>query len=244
MISAAGCADSVSHFARSVSASAIRPAPISTIADNSRSAAGPRPDARGAIGLLRPGKRTPAWRQAISGVREARLTRERAVLATDAELHILRSHNGKPARSARAWSSELRLLHADGRYGTATDDRSQIVLIDILTGQKTGRFEGPSRPKAALTLRDGVAVLFESGDLFQLDREAKVIDRARPPGRPLQLVQGHPLSPGPIVVTTEGVFAYSEIRASTVRDVDAYLALARRLYSTGRGPAALRLLSA
>ncbi|MEM7675750.1 MAG: hypothetical protein AAF449_07065 [Myxococcota bacterium] len=203
----------------------------------------PRPDERGAIGLLRPGKRTPAWRTTVANVWQARLTRERAVLATDDALHILRSHNGSPARSAIRWRVGHRLLHAEGRYGTATDDRRTVVLIDILTGQKTGEIEGPGRPRAALTLRDGVAVLFDTGDLFQLGREAKILDRARPPGRPLQLVRGHPLSPGPIVVTTEGVFAYTEVRSSTLRDVDAYLAMARWFQANGRESVALRLLS-
>ena len=195
------------------------------------------------IGLLRPGKRTPAWRATLPPVHQAKLTRDRVAVISDEGLHLLRTHNGRPARPLRAWPEKARWLHVSGRYGTAVRE-NRVLLFDVLAGRQTGECVGPSRPKAAITISEGVAVLFESGDVLQLDREGQILDRARPPGRPIQLVEGHPLAPGPIVLTTEGVYAYAEVRAGLLRDVDAYLALAQTMAASGDVDSALRLAGA
>lgn len=196
------------------------------------------------LAFLRPGKKTPAWRAFLPKVKAARLSQDRAAVVSKDGLHILRTHNGKPARAVRPWPENGRWLHADGRYGTVVIDRRTVALIDVITGAETGRRTGPGRPLAAITQSLGVAILYDTGDLFQLDRDANVVDRARPPGRPVTVVPGHPMSPGPVVVTTEGAFAYGEALADQVRDVDAYLALARVLERLDQRDAALRLASA
>ena len=197
------------------------------------------------IGLLRPGRRTPAWRVGLPPVKDARLTRARVAVITDDGLFLLRTHDGRPARPVRPWPDGARWLHAEGRYATAAGaQKGEVIIFDILAGRQTGRAQGPGRPVAALTLSDGVAVLFETADVFQLDREGRLLDRARPPGRPIQLVQGHPLAPGPVVLTSEGIFAYAEVRLGVKRDVDALLALSRAYADEGRTKAALRLASA
>ena len=196
------------------------------------------------IGLLRPGKRTPAWRVALPAVQHARMTRDRIALVSEEGLHLLRTHNGRAARPVREWPKDARWLHAAGRYGTAVVGGMQLVVYDILAGRATGRFEGPGRPLAAITTTEGVAVLYRSGDLFHLDRDGRVLDRARPPGRPLQLVEGHPLAPGPVALTTEGIYAYSEMRSAAMRDVDGFLALAKTLADGGHARDALRIATA
>ena len=196
------------------------------------------------IGLLRPGKQTPAWQVSLPKIRQAMLSRERVVVVSEAGLHLLRTHNGKATRTVRPWPAGAEWLHVSGRYGTARLPDGRVALYDVLSGRETGRRAGPGRPMDAITLTEGVAVLFATGDVFQLDRDGHVLDRARPPGRPLQLLAGHPLTPGPIVVTTEGVFGLTELRAGLVRDVDAYLALSELLGASGQSAAALRLATA
>lgn len=202
----------------------------------------PRTDgAEGQVALLRPGKSTPTWRKGAPPVQAALLTRDRVVLHTDQGLQLLRTSDGSMAWPIRKWPHDIRWLHASGRYATYVDDEDTIHIVDILSGRLSGACRGPGRPIGATTQSEGIAVLFESGDLFQLDRDGQLLDRSRPPGRALQLVDGHPLVPGPIVLTTEGLFAYGEVRTGALRDVDGLIALAELLQAEGRSEEALRL---
>lgn len=198
------------------------------------------------LALLRPGKKTPAWRRSVAGVRATAMTRDRVVVVADEGLLLLRSHDGKPAREPLPMAQGARILGARGRYAGVAEGDGRVAIVDILAGERTATVEGPGRPVAAQTTRAGLAVLFESQDLVFFDRDGRMIDRAWVPGRPVALYAGSPVTPGPVVHTNLGLFALSEVdgEAALGRDVDGALAAARALLELDNPQAALRLATA
>lgn len=193
------------------------------------------------IALLRPGKRTPAWRTPIDEVGEVAMTRDVVVMTSGKGLVILRTYNGKPVKKPLPLPPNARILGASGRYGCAAGDDPAVSIFDIIGGEKTAVVNGPSKALACQTTADGVAILFETGDLMFYDRDGKLLDRAQVGGKPIDLLAGHPEAPGPIAVTTQGLFAFGEIPIdrSRLRDVDGMVALARVLLATGDEASAL-----
>lgn len=199
-----------------------------------------RPGNDDEVGLLRPGKRTTAWRTPVPSPLGAELTRDRVVLLTTGGLLLLRTHDGKPVRPALALGLESpRLLGADGRYAAVGDASGQVVLIDVLGGELTGRVKGPGPAVGAYSSSDGLGVLFEGGDLLFLDRDGKLRDRALVPGRPLRILRGSPEAPGPVVLSDRGLYAYAE--AELTRDRGPWLQLGRLLEAKGEPGRALAL---
>lgn len=195
------------------------------------------------VALLRPGKKTPAWQTAIKGHGDTRLTRDRVLLVTAEGLMLLRSHDGKPAGKTLPLGAQPRMLGAGGRFAALAEEGSRVAIIDILAVERTATVQGPGPALAAVPAGQGVAVLFETGDLIFFDRDGRILDRAWLPGRPRQLWVGSPVVPGPVVGTDRGLFAVANVAAEPglQRDVDATLAAAERLWATGNTQAALRL---
>jgi hypothetical protein len=196
--------------------------------------------ADGGVGLLRPGKKTPAWR--VEGAFEdAALTTDRVVLIAGEELQILQILDGKPAKTLAA-PKNGRILRAHGRYACIAAEDG-LHLYDVLSGEKTAVLSGPGRAIDCHSESTGVAVLHAGGDLLFFDRDGKLLDRARAPGRPERLLRGSPIAPGPVAVTDRGLFAFAEIGSERMlRDVDAMMKLAELESARGDRAAALRLL--
>lgn len=193
------------------------------------------------IALLRPGKKTPAWTALVPPPLSAVMTVDRVLLLAKEAVHILRAYDGKPSTKPIAVSAEARLLGADGRYGAAAD-QGAVLILDLLAGERTAIARGPGNPAGYYTAANGVAILYSTGDLLFYDRDGGVLDRARVPGEPLYLIRGSPMSPGPVAVTTRGLFAFGEVSADPgrMRDVDAMLRLAGLFARIGEPQAALR----
>lgn len=193
------------------------------------------------VALLRPGKKTPAWQTPVAGVRGTALTRDRVVLVADPGLVLLRSHDGKPVREALPIPTGMRLLGARGRYAALADGEGRVVVVDILAAERTATVVGPGRPVAADTSGQGMVLLYEGGDLLFVDRDGHMLERAWVPGAPQAILQGSPSTPGPVVVTDAGLFAFAEVDAQEGlhRDVDAELMAADLLAGRGETAAAL-----
>jgi hypothetical protein len=197
------------------------------------------------VALLRPGKKTPAWQTPVVGARDTALTRDRVVLVAEAGLVLLRSHDGKPLRAPLEIPAGARLLGAEGRYAALADPEGRVVIVDILAGERTATVQGPGRPVAADTTGQGVVLLFEGGDVLFLDRDGRMVERAWVPGAPQALLQGNPVTPGPVVVTGAGLFALADVdpQAGLQRDVDAELMVAELLAARGETTAALGVVT-
>lgn len=194
----------------------------------------------GQIALLRPGKKTPAWRTPMKNVAGAVLTADRAVVFAGAKLVILRTYNGDAVETLDAPTAG-RLVAAHARYACVAQER-KIHLFDILAGEKTAVVDGPGRPVDCYSSTKGVTVLYETGDLIFFDRDGRMQDRARVEGRPERLVRGSPIAPGPVVVTDHGLFAFADLGDEPVlRDVEAMIRLAELEAKAGNTRAALRL---
>ncbi len=190
------------------------------------------------VALLRPGQKAPAWRAEVGAVTATALTRDRALLLTEAGLVLLRTHDGRPVRPPLPLPG-ARLVGGDGRYFVFESDEQ--VIVDVLGGELTARLKGPGKAVDAVTSGEGLAILFEAGDLLFVDRDGKLLDRAWAPGRPQKLFKGHPEAPGPVVASSAGLFAFAEV---AYRDVDALLDLARVRQAEGQAAEALRLADA
>lgn len=197
------------------------------------------------LGLLRPGKKIPAWTAEVPRVLDAALTGDRVLLVGRGEILFLRTHDGKEAgRPISIGSPNARVIGADGRYAVLDLGEEGAIVVDVLGAEKTAVVRGPGAPIGCYTAANGVAVLYSTGDLFFFERDGRLLDRARVPGEPIRLVPGSPILPGPVAVTTRGLFAYAEVagEASRLRDVDAMLRLAELLAKHGEAAAALRLV--
>ncbi|MBK6684337.1 MAG: hypothetical protein IPG45_07675 [Deltaproteobacteria bacterium] len=193
------------------------------------------------VGLLRPGKKTTAWRTPVPEPLAAELTRDRAVLLTTAGLLLLKTYDGKPVRPPLPLSLEHpRLLGADGRYAAVAGDGGKVAVVDVLGGEVTATVVGPGPAVGAYSSAEGVALLFQSGDLLFFNRDGKLQSRARVPGAPRRLLRGSPEAPGPLVVTDRGLYAYAE--AEVASDLRTWLALAEVLEKRGAKERALGLL--
>lgn len=183
------------------------------------------------VALLRPGKRTPAWRTPLEEPTDVLMTRDIVVIVTPEGLVLLRTYNGKPVKAPIPLGPSPRLLGAARRYGCVGYEDGSVEVIDIVAGEKTATIRGPAKPVACDTTADGVALAFESGDVIFYDRDGKLLDRAHVAGRIIGVERGHPEAPGPIVVTSEGLFSLAEIpiEQSRLRDVDGMVALANLL---------------
>lgn len=193
------------------------------------------------LALLRPGKRTPAWRTPVERPGEVRMTRDIVLVVTPEGLLLLKTYNGKAVRGPLPLEANPRLIGAHGRYGCVGHDDATVALFDIIAGERTALVRGPGKGVACTTTADGVAVLYDSQDLVFYDRDGKLLDRARVDGVPHGIERGHPEAPGPIVVTSQGMFAFGEIpvERSRVRDVDGLVALARLMRHRGNDDGAL-----
>lgn len=193
------------------------------------------------VALLRPGKRTPAWRTPVEDPRDVSMTRDVVVIVTPAGLTLLRTYNGQPVRAPLPLGAGAKLLGAAGRYGCVGYEDGSVEVFDIVGGEKTASIRGPAKPVGCETTADGVALAFESGDVVFYDRDGKLLDRALVPGRVIGVQRGHPEAPGPIVVTTEGLVALGEIpiELNRMRDVDGMIALANLLELRQNLPGAL-----
>jgi hypothetical protein len=197
----------------------------------------------GELALLRPGKKTAAWTANVAEVLDAALTGDRVLLVGRTELHFLRTHDGKEAGRAIALPTPAaRIAGADGRYAVIDLGEGGAMLVDVLGAEQTAILKGPGAPIASYTASNGVALAFATGDLIFYERDGRVLDRAKVPGKIIDLVPGNPLVPGPVAVTTRGLYAYAEVPSERrMRDVDAMLELAVVLARMGEKKAALRL---
>lgn len=213
------------------------------------------------IGLLRPGKKAPAWTAKIPTPLDAALTGDRVLLVTRSELIFLRALDGKeagrpvvlptlgprsgeavpPADASRSpVPPNAKIVGVDGRYAVLDyGPELGTAIFDALGSEQTALVRGPGAPVAAYTASNGVAIAFAGGDVVFFDRDGRVLDRARAPGTMIGLVAGDALAPGPVAITTRGVYAYAEV--SRMRDVDAILELAELLLRAGEEAAALRI---
>lgn len=197
----------------------------------------------GELALLRPGKKTPAWTAPSGEVLDAALTGDRVLLVQRTELVFLRSHDGKEAgRPIPLPTPAAKIAGADGRYAVIDLGEGGSMLVDVLGAEQTARLIGPGAPLAAYTAANGVALAFSTGDLIFYERDGRVLDRLKVPGKIIDLVPGNPLVPGPVAVTSRGLYAYAEVPSDRrMRDIDAMLELAAVLIRMGETKAALRL---
>jgi tetratricopeptide (TPR) repeat protein len=195
------------------------------------------------VGLLRPGKKTPAWTAVVPEPRSAAMTVDRVLIVSSGGLSLLRSHDGKESARTIALAGPSRILGAEGRYGAVLLESGEVAVVDVLGGEKTATIKGPSPALSAYTSASGMAILYASGDLVFYDRDGAMLDRALAPGEPLMLLRGSPMTPGPVAVTTRGLFAYAEVASDGqhMRDVDAMLRMAQVLEKMGETKMALSL---
>jgi hypothetical protein len=166
----------------------------------------------------------------------------RVILLGRAQLLILDSQNGKQRKDPIAVEKGARLVGADGRY-LVIEEPKGLALIDVLGGQKTASIRGPASAVAALSAGAGVAIAFMSGDVIEFDRDGVVLDRDRVEGTPITMRRGSPLAPGPVVISTRGMWAFGDPPdASKTRDVEAMLKLSSALEALGQRKAALAML--
>lgn len=200
-----------------------------------------RPGNDNEVGLLRPGKKSTAWRTPVPEPLAAELTRDRAVLLTTAGLLLLKTYDGKPLRGPLPLPLERpHLLSADGRYAAVAGDGGRVALVDVLGGEVTATVVGPGPAVGAYTSAEGVVLLYQTGDLLFFNRDGKMQNRARVPGSPRRLLRGSPEAPGPLVVTDRGLYAYAE--AEVAWDLRTWLSLAEVLEKRGAKERALGLL--
>lgn len=199
------------------------------------------------VQLLRPGKRAPAWTAPLGAPRAAAITADRILVLSSAGLSFLRAHDGKEAARTLPIAADARILGAEGRYAAIAVADGSVVLADVLAGELTATVRVPARPVASQTTTRGVAILCASGDVLFFDRDGALLDRAVVPGAPIGLLAGSPVAPGPVVVTSRGLFALGEVpegRGRLQRDHDALLELARILDRKREQKAALRVVTA
>ncbi|MCK6552671.1 hypothetical protein L6R52_43010, partial [Myxococcota bacterium] len=196
------------------------------------------------IALLRPGKRTPTWTAKVGAPLDAALTQDRVLVVTPAGLVLLRAHDGREAGKVIELGPEARIVGADGRSAVVALDATRAALVDVLSAEQTATLTGPGRAVGAYTAARGAAVLYATGDLITFDRDGALLDRAKVPGEPIQLVRGSPMAPGPVAMTTRGLWAFAEVPVDTtsMRDVDALLKLAAVLDRQKESALALRLV--
>jgi hypothetical protein len=164
------------------------------------------------------------------------MTVDRVLLGTKDGLLVLRAHDGKEANRPLSVPPETRILGAEGRYAALAPDDKTVAIVDVLAGERTASIRGPSTAVAAYTSANGMAILYASGDLVFYDRDGKMLDRALVPGEPFDLVRGTPIAPGPVAVTSRGLFAYAEVAdGARMRDIDAMLKLAA-VYVRAKAP--------
>lgn len=194
----------------------------------------------GGVALLRPGKRTPAWRTEIARADAGALTPDRAIVVGGGSATVLATYNGQIAKALPAPDGGA-VLGADARF-LCIGAGSTVHLYDISSIEKIGEVVGPGRAIDCHSEPTGVAILYETGDLLFFDRDGRLVDRARAPGRPERLVPNSPIAPGPVVVTDRGLFAFSNAGAEPLeRDVDVLLRLAEIEADHGSAAVALRL---
>lgn len=193
------------------------------------------------VGLLRPGKRSTAWRTPVPEPLAAELTRDRAVLLTTAGLLLLKTYDGTPLRPPLTLALERpRILGADGRYAAVAGEGGRVALVDVLGAEVTATVVGPGPAVGAYSSAEGVVLLFQTGDLLFFNRDGKLQNRARVPGSPRRLLRGSPEAPGPLVVTDRGLYAYAEVEAAW--DLRTWLSLAELMEKRGAPAQALGLL--
>jgi hypothetical protein len=192
-------------------------------------------DAAKEIGLLRPGKKTPAWTAQVPQPQAAAMTVDRVLVATSSALILLRSHDGKESARTIPIPASARILGAEGRYAAIAVENDEVAVIDVLGGERTATIKSPGRPLASYTSATGVAILYATGDLIFYDRDGIMLDRALVPGEPLSLLPGSPMTPGPVAVSTRGLLAYAEVASDVprMRDVDAMLRLGQVFAKVG-----------
>ncbi len=191
------------------------------------------------LGLLRPGKKTPAWRISAEPSSVA-MTTDRVLLLSASGLTLLRAHNGKPLGPPLPLPKATRVLGAHGRYAALESPGHTIHLVDVLGGEITARFLAPEQGVDAYAFSSGVAVLYASGDLVFYDRDGLMTERVHVPGRPIKLLRANPLAPGPVAWTSRGLFAFAKLSEPTeARDLRALLILAKVLDRLGESTAAL-----
>ncbi len=196
--------------------------------------------AKGEIGLLRPGKKTPAWKIDAGVVDGAALTTDRALLLSGGQLQILQAANGKETRKLPA-PKDGRILRAHGRYA-CLDATDGVHLFDVLAGEMTAVLRGPGPAIDCHPESEGVSILYQGGDLLFFHRDGKLLDRARAPGKPARLLRGSPLAPGPVAITDQGLFAFADPSPDPLlRDANAMIRLAELELHANDLPAALRL---
>jgi tetratricopeptide (TPR) repeat protein len=194
------------------------------------------------IGLLRPGKKTPAWVARVQAPKEAAMTVDRVLVVGKDGLVLLRAHDGKEASRAIPVAIDARIIGAEGRYAALATAEGDAMIVDVLAGERTASFKGPGPAIAAYTSASGMAILYATGDLIFHDRDGKMLDRALVPGEPIALLRGSPIAPGPVAVSTHGLFAFAEAPSEArMRDVDALLRLAGVFARLKEDGVALRL---
>lgn len=195
------------------------------------------------LGLLRPGKKAPAWTAKVATPLDAALTGDRVLLVTRSELIFLRALDGKEAgRPIALPAPSAKIVGVDGRYAVLDyGPELGTAIFDALGSEQTALVRGPGAPVAAYTAANGVAIAFASGDVVFFERDGRVLDRARAPGKMIELVAGDALAPGPVAVTSRGMFAYAEVSPDRMRDVDAILELAELLLRAGEEVSAMRI---
>jgi tetratricopeptide (TPR) repeat protein len=208
-------------------------------------APGPAPELGPDVVLLRPGKKNEAWRTHVDGVQDSAMTRDRVVLVSKAGLVLLRSHDGRAVRKPIAVAAGSKILGAGGRYAALAEPDGAVALVDILAAERTATLRGPGKAVSALTSGQGVAVLFDTGDLIFFDRDGRLLDRAWFEGEPKQLLPGSPVTPGPVVWSSLGLVAVADVGAQggLQRDIDGAVLVARTLLKAGNARAGLRVVT-
>lgn len=198
--------------------------------------------AGGKLSFHRPGRHQPAFELELSEApTSASLARGRVMLELAGALFVHDSETGRRRAGPFSVGGERVHLGAEGRYGAFGQGGGRVLMLDVLGGESLGVVEGPARPALALGHEHGLAIVFESGDLFYLDREGAVRDRARVPGRPLDAAWVSATDVRLMVLTTEGVYFHAPPNPDLPRDVDVLLELARLYRRAGRAEAALAL---
>ncbi len=212
---------------------------VVVLASGSEAEAGPD------VILLRPGKKNEAWRTHVDGVRDSAMTRDRVLLVAKAGLVLLRSHDGRPVRRPISVAGGAKILGAAGRYAALAEPDGGVAIVDILAAERTATIRGPGPAVSAVTSGQGVAVLFETGDLIFFDRDGRMLDRAWFEGQPRQLLPGSPITPGPVLWSSLGLSALAEVSSEPglQRDVDAAVLVVRTLIGAGNTKAALRVVT-
>jgi hypothetical protein len=198
---------------------------------------------RKSVSLLRPGRKTAAWRAEIDPLpRSIAMVRGRVLLVGERSLIILDAQTGKPRVDPISIGIGGRIIGAEGRFAVIAHSEKRFDLFDVLAGAKTAEIEGPAEALAATSVGQGAAVAFASGDVAIFDHDGLLLDRALVSGRPIVAEPALPTAPGFNLLTTRGLYAFGEPAApDRKRDADAALDLAEILSKRGDAEGALRL---